>query len=183
MTAGKSTTSVSRSRRPNDGGERLTGRKELQRNRVHAMQRVVARHSLAETVVTGVPAAIGADNLGAAAVGVCVALDRAGQLVVEAGPSAAAMELVFRPIERRVAAATNVRARVFLISVFTRERALGSLVQDDACFVGRELVVVRLHVDHQPFATSTNVRTNEPLAPPSSQGFELSRKAGPAMSM
>src|SRR5206468_4293566 len=102
---------------------------------------VLRRQALAVEDVAQVAAARLAQDLDAAAVGVAVLLDGAGDLVVEAGPAAAGLELVGGAVQGRVAAAADVGPGGLVRGVLAGERALGPLAQDDALFLGIERVV------------------------------------------
>ena len=77
---------------------------------VDAVALVSRRRAVVEDVAQ-VAAAVGADDLGPAAIGVGDAPDAALDLVVEARPAAAAVELVLRAVERGVALPADVGAR------------------------------------------------------------------------
>jgi len=66
------------------------------------------------------------------------ATDRPRDLLVERGPAAVGIELVFRPVERGSAPLALVRSGLGLALVFSGERWLGPFVDDQPLYRPRE---------------------------------------------
>jgi hypothetical protein len=96
--------------------------------------------ALAVEDVTQVAAAGRAQNFDAAAIGVGLVADGAGELLVEAGPAAAGVELAVGAVEGGVAPAADIDAGLKEVVVFASEGPLGALMDDDALFSGGEWV-------------------------------------------
>ena len=73
-------------------------------------------------------------------IGIRYPSDGALDLLIERRPTAAGVELRVRHVERGVATATDIGARNEEIVVLAAERALRSLVDDDARLFARELL-------------------------------------------
>ena len=95
---------------------------------------VLLREAFALEDVAEVASAVFAEDLDASSIGVDVAANGAFDLVVEAGPAAAGVELVFGAVELRVAAAAGVDAGIFRIDVLAGTGELGPFVDEDALF-------------------------------------------------
>lgn len=80
--------------------------------------------------VPQVGAARGTGDLRAPAIRIQAALNRAGYFVVEAGPAAAGVKFIFRPIKRSVAAPADIGSGFEKIIKFTAEGRLGALAFD-----------------------------------------------------
>ena len=93
--------------------------------------------SLAGEDVPQVGAAGGTGYLGPAPVSIGRAAHRTRYLLVKARPAAPGMELIRGPVERRIAPAAHVDAVGEKPVVFTAERRLGPLVQDNPFFLRR----------------------------------------------
>ncbi len=114
-------------------------RDEHQGDRVHAMACVPRGESLAHEHVAEVATAPVADDLGPLPVPVRDPADRSGDLLVEAGPSTARVELVVRPVELRPAAFAAVRPCGRVMLILARERRLGPFAHDDALLGSSQL--------------------------------------------
>lgn len=123
---------LGRSRR----GRLLLFGKELQRDGVHAVARVLGREALVQEDVAQVGAAAGAGDLRTHAVGIGGAAHGPGDLVVEARPAASRVELVGRAVERRAALAADVGARLAVVVELSGEGGFGSLLFDDPFLFG-----------------------------------------------
>src|SRR5262245_59797826 len=75
--------------------------------------------------------------------GLRLPLHRARDLVVEGGPAATGVELRGGRVERRVAAAADVRSVLVELVVLAGERRLGPLVDDHVLFHAVQLVHAR----------------------------------------
>ena len=115
---------------------------EDQRDGIHAVPRALERVALAEENVAEVAMAVPAEDLGAPAVGICLAPHGAADLVVETGPTAPGVELVGRTVEGRVAPLTEVGTGQRVVLEFAGERALGAFLQDDVLLRGGQFVVL-----------------------------------------
>ena len=82
-----------------------------------------------------VSSAAAAEDFGSRPVGVGFADNRLGNLIIEARPPAVTLELVVRPVQRRVALAADECARVLQFGVFTRERTFGALAENHVFLV------------------------------------------------
>jgi hypothetical protein len=102
--------------------------------------RVLRGEALAEEDVPQVAAAGRTLDLDPLTVRVRKPLHRAGDLLVEARPATARVELGVRDIERCVTAAAHVRALLEEVVVLTAERGLRALVNDDPRFCWRERI-------------------------------------------
>ena len=87
-----------------------------------------------------VAAAIPAHNFGAMSVRVLMTINGFGDLIIEAGPTAMAIELFVGSVKRRVAPSANKRARIFQIRVLAGEWLLRTFANDDARFFRRQFV-------------------------------------------
>lgn len=95
------------------------------------MSRVARRESLALENVAQMGVAGGAPNLDAESVRIGKAPHRSGKFLIEAWPSAAAVELVAGPVELRAAAPALVAPGRKEVVVLPRERRLGPATDDD----------------------------------------------------
>jgi len=109
---------------------------------VHAVARVRFRESLAFEDMAQMSLTIGADDLGALAIGIRKMTDGALEFSVEAGPAATAVELGPAVVEPGVALATEVGAHFGVVGVLADPGRLGALVQQDVLLFGRKRVVV-----------------------------------------
>lgn len=109
--------------------------------RIHAMAGIFLRKSFSDEDVPEMPAAMVAEDLGAAAVGVGLAAHGPGDLIIKAGPAAAGVELVGGAVQRMVAAAADEGAAYFVPVVFAGKGHLRAFVDDNALFFGGEWVV------------------------------------------
>ena len=91
-------------------GDFLTRVVELHRHRIDAVACVLVGQAFACEDVPQVAAAVAADDLDSPAVCIGFSMDGAFDLVVEARPATPGMKLVFRAVERSVAATTGIRA-------------------------------------------------------------------------
>ena len=92
--------------------------------------------------VTQMPIAVATNNFDSKTIGVRQTIDSALDLVVEAGPAAAGVELVTGAVERGVAALAEVGALGPVLLVFPGEGRLGALLEDDALFLVIERIVL-----------------------------------------
>ena len=132
---------------------------ELHRYGIDAVASILAGHPFTEENMSQMPAAIVTNNLGAKAVGVGVVIDGAGDLVIKAGPTAMAVELVRRAVKRRVTPSAKIGAGLFPISQFAGERPLCAFTNDDVSFLARQFVVfgrwlIGIHVRNSLSAAS-----------------------------
>ncbi len=104
------------------------------------MAAVFVGHSFADKYVSQMAIAVGADDLGAVAVGVGQVLDRASNLIVKTGPAAAGRKLVSRAVEWRIALFADEGAGGIEVIVLAAERRLRALVQNNALLFGVERV-------------------------------------------
>ncbi len=86
-------------------------------------------------------AAIPANNFGAMSVRVLMTINGFGDLIIEAGSTAMAFELVVGSIKQRVAPSANKRPRIFQIRVLAGVWLLRAFANDDARFFRRQFVV------------------------------------------
>ena len=112
-------------------------------------------------------AAISANDLGAAAIGVGMTLDGLWNLVVEAGPAAAALEFILGTIKRRIAATANESAGVFQVGVFAHEGPLRTFAKDHVFFGRAQFVVLRGFVRYHFLAFPLERRPNPSYTNPS----------------
>ncbi len=110
-------------------------------DRIDAVARVLGGHSFTMKNMPQVAAAIPANNFGAMSVRVLTTINGFGHLIIEAGPTAIAFELVVGSVKRRVAPSANKRARIFQIRVLAGEWLLRAFANDDARFFRRQFVV------------------------------------------
>lgn len=103
-----------------------------------------------------VPAAIGAGDFRAHAVGVERTLYCAGNFIIKTRPTAMRVKLIFRPIQRRVALTTDKHACPVLVQQLASKWQFGAFVDDDAFFGGGEGVHTTCYIprfypspDHQ----------------------------------
>ena len=75
--------------------------------------------------------AVGTDDLDSHSVAIGHPLDRALNLVIEAGPATAGVEFVLRPVKVSAAPLTYVDSRLEMVGVFSGEGPLGSLTSYD----------------------------------------------------
>lgn len=106
------------------------------------MPHVFGRKPLALKHVSKMPLASGAKYFDAAHAKGVVRLTHngPGDLIVERRPSATAIKLVRRAIQRRVATATDIQADAFVIPILAGKSALGPFVCDHVFFFRRELI-------------------------------------------
>lgn len=105
------------------------------------MTDILLSQSFALEDVPQVPVAVLADDLDSVAVGIDIASDRSGNLVVEAGPAAMALEFVVRLVQRGVATSADKCAGIFQVGVFAGKGSLGAFVEDNASLLRRQFVV------------------------------------------
>lgn len=89
-----------------------------------------------------VPAAIGAGDFCAHAVGVERALHRARDFIIKTRPAAMCIKLIFRPIQRCVALAADKHACPVFVQQLASKRWFGAFVEDDAFFFFGEVIHV-----------------------------------------
>lgn len=106
------------------------------------MPRVLRRQLLAEEDVAEVSTAVVTDDFRAVAIDVSQAIHCAGNLIIEAGPTAMAVEFAVGEIQRCLALTADERARVFQIGVFADEGPFGPFVQDDVGFGSGQFIHV-----------------------------------------
>lgn len=123
---------------------------ESHRNRVHAVPRVFGREPFAFEDVPEVSSAVGTDDFGAAPIDIGDTFDALGKMFVEAGPAAAAVELVFRVIDGQVALTANERAVVLVVGVFAGVRVLGPLMMNHVAFGVVEWIILR-HITYRSY--------------------------------
>ena len=104
------------------------------------MSSVFCSKSLAFEHVTQVAIATSTENLGSTTIRIGFANHRAVDLVVKTRPSTSAVELVPGTVKRCLALATQECAGVFQVVVFTGERLLGALAEDDELFIRDQFV-------------------------------------------
>jgi len=102
--------------------------------------RVLGREPFTDEDMAEMACARGALDLDSTAIGIRYPPDGALDLLIERRPTAAGVELRVRHVERRVATATHIGALDEEVVVLAAERALCSLMYDDARFLGRELL-------------------------------------------
>lgn len=114
-----------------------------------------------------VAAAVGADDLRAAPVGVGFAAHGAFDFVVEAGPSAARVKFVFGAVQGRLALPAHVNAGRFVVPIFSGKGAFGAFVEYYAGFFrcewiafGHDVVGCRLSVVRSLFIYFTDLTDN-----------------------
>lgn len=112
----------------------LLRRPKEERNRIHAMPRVLSREPFAQKYMAEVAAARSTDNFRAPPVSIGDAFHRPGNFVVKTRPAAARIELVFRTIQLRLALPADINAWCKMLVVFTRAGILGTFMQNDARF-------------------------------------------------
>jgi hypothetical protein len=108
--------------------------------RINAVAGVFFRKALALKDMPKVALAVGTDDFNAAhaKVVVFVAQYGTGNFVVERGPPATAVKLVFRLIEGSVAAAADKSPRCFVVPIFAGKGALRSFFCDHMVFFWRQ---------------------------------------------
>lgn len=143
--------------RTDDFRQRFAFGNESHRNRVHAVTRVFDGKPFSFKDVPQVPSAVGTYDFRAASVDIRDTLHGVGKMLVKAGPAAAAVELIFRVIDRHVALTANECAIVLVIDVFARVWVLGSLIMNHVTFGVVQWVVLR-HVAAQ---SSERVRSQD----------------------
>jgi len=74
--------------------------------------------------------AIGAHNFGPNTIGIGYPFYRALDLIVEAGPPAMGLKLIFRAVQGRIASFAGIGTFFFIIQQFSRERPFGAFMQD-----------------------------------------------------
>ena len=99
------------------------------------MTGVLGGVAFAKKDVTQVAIATSTENLGSTTIRIGFANHRAVDLVVKTRPSTSAVELVPGTVKRCLALATQECAGVFQVVVFTGERLLGALAEDDELFI------------------------------------------------
>lgn len=92
--------------------------------------------------VTEVALAVVANDLYPAPIGIPNLFDGTGHLIVKTRPAAARAELILTIVQGRVAAAADEDAVDFKVIILVSKRHLGSFMDDDALFLGREGVVI-----------------------------------------
>ena len=122
-------------------GALAVGGNEIHGDGVDAMAGVLGAEALAQENVAQVGAASGADDLGAQAVRVASTRDGAGDLLVEARPTAARVELVRRPVQRRAAALADVGSPLLEIMKAAAEGPLGPAADDDPLLLARQFLI------------------------------------------
>ncbi len=106
---------------------------------------ILGRESLPDENVAEVAAARRAGDLRAPAVGVRCAMHGSGDLIVEARPPAIGFELVRRPVQRSIAAATDECPGLLEGNELTGEGTLGAFMDYNALLFGSERVEVLFH--------------------------------------
>ena len=106
----------------------LLGLYKLDGDGINAVPGVFFGQLFAFKYVPQMSSAVITDDLYAASVGVDIAFNRAGNLIVKTGPATAGGELVRRAIERRITLFTNEGAGLREVVVFAYIGALGALV-------------------------------------------------------
>ena len=107
--------------RRDDRWESFLAGDESHGDRIDAVASVLGGHSFTLKNMPQVAAAIPANNFGAISVRVLMTINGFGDLVIEAGPTAMAFELVVGSVKRRVAQSANKRAHIFQIRVLAGE--------------------------------------------------------------
>ena len=107
-------------------------RYEIHRKRIHTIPRVLRCHLFAEKDVAEVAAAVVAENLSAAAIGIALLFDGAFNLVVEAGPAAVGLELRRRFVKRCSALGAGIGSFFVVVVIFAAERAFSTLLNDNS---------------------------------------------------
>ena len=144
--------------------QRLAVGNELYRDRIDAVAGVPGGHVFTKEDMAKMTTTTMANDLGPPTVGVHVAIDGPGDLVIEAGPATTAVELVSGLIKRRLAATADVGALVLQVGEFAGERLFGALVDDDVRLLGRQLIerVCRRRVGSHETISCEIDRTYEP---------------------
>ena len=70
------------------------------------------------------PAAIGASDFGAHAVGIQAFMNRAGNFIIKTWPAASGSKFAFGIIKRGIALPANIHARLFIVHILASERQL-----------------------------------------------------------
>ncbi len=109
-------------------------------DRIDAVASVLGGHSFTVENVSQVAAAIPANNFGAMSVRVLMTINGFGDLIIEAGPTTMAFELIVGSVKRRVAPSAYKRARIFQIRVLAGEWPFRAFSNDDARFFRRQFV-------------------------------------------
>lgn len=99
---------------------------EFHRDRIDAVARVLSRQSFALEDMSKMTTAIMANDFGAVAVGVLVAIDRTRDLVIKARPTAMTVELVLGLVKRRIALSADKRPRIPQFCVLAGKGRLGA---------------------------------------------------------
>jgi hypothetical protein len=97
--------------------------------------------ALPQENVAQVPAAIVAQNLGAATISIGFAAHRSGHFIIEARPTAARIKLVTGLVQRGVAAAAHVGSGCFVVPILARKWVLGPFVDDYVFFLCTQWIV------------------------------------------
>lgn len=107
---------------------------KLHGNRIHTMPGVLRGEALAFKDVAQMAFAVGADDFNPAPIRIRVLVNRPGDLIIEAGPSATGFKLIRGLVQRLVALPADVGARHFIVFILSRKRALSAFVQEDVLF-------------------------------------------------
>ncbi len=104
------------------------------------MSDIFFRESLPFKYMTQVPSAICAEDLDSPSVCITLSPDRARYFIIETRPSARRRKLIVRYVEKCIAALAVICTLLIKIVERSGERSLGTLVDDNPLFFGRELV-------------------------------------------
>ena len=99
-----------------------------------------------EKDMTQMRSALVADDFGTHTVGIGQTLYGTLYLVVERWPATARIELIFRPIQWRIAPTADVGTRTFVVKIFATKRAFGIFVDDNTLFFGSKIIVLHYFI-------------------------------------
>tara|TARA_B110000285_G_C15133793_1_gene625441 strand:- start:527 stop:985 length:459 start_codon:yes stop_codon:yes gene_type:complete len=100
-------------------------------DRINTVPGVFFGDALAFEHMTQMAITLAAQNLNPLAIGIDFASNRTGYFIVERGPAAVGLKLVFRAIERLLTLAANINAAIKMIVVFSRKGSFSALLEND----------------------------------------------------